>query len=89
MSTPTQNPRPLRLLLIIAALLLAIVLACSGLLFTAHVFDRNGWPVFHSWGLAHGSGLLLFSVYFALAFGLVWLVALAARYATRKTRGPD
>lgn len=35
---------------------------------TAEIFDRQNWPVFHFWGLLHGSIFVLFPIYFLLFY---------------------
>ena len=51
--------RALALHLVVSALLLWLV----SLKVIMDVFDREGWGVFHSWGMAHGAVFFLVPVY--------------------------
>jgi len=42
------------------------------------LFGVMGWPMFHSWGLAHGSWVIAFPLMILLAYLLIW-AALKAR----------
>jgi uncharacterized membrane protein len=45
------------------------------------LFGRMGWPMFHGWGLAHGSFVIAWPVLSLLAF--VVLLVLARKVAAR------
>jgi hypothetical protein len=69
--------RPVGIVKRIIRVAVATVIGLLGLLPVGDLFDRMGWPIFHSWGLGHGSFILVTSwigllVYWAL--GMVpWL----------------
>jgi Na+-driven multidrug efflux pump len=42
------------------------------------LFGAMGWPMFHAWGLVHGSWVLAFPLMILLAYLLIW-AALKAR----------
>jgi len=43
------------------------------------LFDRNNWPVFHTWGLAHGSAVIAWPVLASACYGILMLVTLPWR----------
>jgi hypothetical protein len=43
-----------------------VVISFVACMATGTLFDQMHWPLFHSWGLMHGSITLLFPVYFSL-----------------------
>jgi len=62
-------------LLVFGSILLALLLTIAGIWATASLFDAMNWPLFHTWGLAHGSILFIFPVYFILSLLGMYLVA--------------
>lgn len=41
----------------------------------AALFNTMNWPLFHSWGLAHGSFVIAWPVLTILSFGLIRILA--------------
>jgi ABC-type tungstate transport system substrate-binding protein len=48
------------------------------------LFDRMDWPLFHSWGLIHGSFLLAIPLLMALSFGTIEAVAFLFQRGKRR-----
>lgn len=51
----------------------------------AMLFDAMNWPLFHSWGLAHGSFLIAWPVLTFITFSAVQIATLKKRPAVRDT----
>jgi hypothetical protein len=90
MSAPPPEQRHYRALYVLTAILLGVplaaVIAWFAMAFTAKLFDIQGWPIFHTWGMMHGGVCIFFPVYFAVAFALIaWALA---RLFLRGRRGP-
>jgi hypothetical protein len=66
---------------VLGLVLLAFLLTIPEIYLTASLFDAMNWPLFHSWGLAPGSILFIFPVYFILS--LVGVVLLGRLVFTR------
>ena len=49
----------------------SIVLGFFLMIPLAMLFDAMNWPLFHSWGLAHGSFLIAWPALAAVSFGLI------------------
>jgi hypothetical protein len=52
----------------------SIVLGFFLMIPLAMLFDARDWPLFHSWGLAHGSFLIAWPALVAVSFGLIRIV---------------
>ena len=46
------------------------------------LFDAMNWPLFHTWGLAHGSFVIAWPVLAVISFGVI-RIAIIARRANR------
>ena len=63
-----------------------VLAACGavvGVITTGWLFDKMSWPVFHSWGLAHGSAFILWPLYFVVLYLLLGLKSDDQRQASR------
>jgi hypothetical protein len=60
------------------AIFLTVILAGAGAVVavpvTGRVFEYFHWPIFHTWGIMHGSICVLFPVCFLLFGGIAWLI---------------
>jgi hypothetical protein len=58
----------------ILTVILAGVAAVAAIPITARIFNYFHWPIFHEWGLMHGSICVLFPACFLLFGVIAWLV---------------
>lgn len=73
---PPEKVVVYRLVQIYVSLIFGIV----GLFPLGAYFNQNGWPVFHTWGLAHGSFIIAVPVLGFPVFVLLgWLLGLSFR----------
>lgn len=78
-----------RLLRIVASIVLGFLLMAP----LATLFEAMNWPVFHRWGLAHGSFIIAWPVLTLIAYGLLALLGQAVqsykrRRVSRSASGP-
>ncbi|MBS1802195.1 MAG: hypothetical protein JST28_02450 [Acidobacteria bacterium] len=59
--------------------LTSIVLGFLLMIPLSMLFDAMNWPLFHTWGLAHGSFILAWPMLTILSFGILWAAWLAKR----------
>lgn len=57
----------------------SIVLGFFLMIPLAMLFDAMNWPLFHSWGLVHGSFFIAWPALAAASFGLIKIVIRAIR----------
>ncbi len=71
---------------IVASILLGFVLMIP----LAMLFDAMKWPLFHSWGLAHGSYLFAWPLLTVIAYGLLAVFVHAVQwYKHKKSSRPE
>ena len=59
--------------------LTSIVLGFLLMIPLAMLFDARNWPLFHTWGLAHGSFILAWPMLTVFSFGVLWAVWFSRR----------
>jgi hypothetical protein len=55
--------------------LMAFIITILAVMFTGTLFNTMNWPLFHTWGLIHGSIIYIFPVYFVIALIIIWYFA--------------
>ena len=70
-----RSPRPAIFLAV--RIVLALLIGIGGIYPLGKLFDAMEWPIFHTWGLGHGSFVIAIPV-------LVWLAYVGLGYGFRK-----